>query len=281
MTPEVKWSRGRAWENYYFAKSLFEDADEAFRLGDIACAIVKYTQYMDTKVAVAHQDPMEPEPYDESNLYYMDSYRDLCFVFLVNGSLAYLYSEDWENARLSAAEAWQCLCSVGLPALKPVNESLMYHCHAIALAAEQKETEALEHLVKAQELGVDTEVLLDHLKVMRKRLSSKSSAAKDAIGTIFSRESIKRLDKLASVAPLIHEPSADIAGERYILRHFGYQGDFFDEITESAPADIEKMGEIIHKMEKERADSDPGKACVLWIKPPPLAGPPSIQYHRQ
>ena len=102
--------------------------------------------------------------------------------------------------------------------------SLVRHCRATALAARQKDKQALKILQEALKLDRRNQLLQDHISITTQRLDASTKSAKKAIGTIYSANSLKQLNKPLEAPPRVLKASELIAGERYLLRHFGYQG---------------------------------------------------------
>ena len=53
-------------------------------------------------------------------------------------------------------------------------------------------------------------------------------------------------------------PSDTIAGERYVLRKLGYQGDYLPAIKEDRALDSEEMAKLTKEVEKYKATLSPG-----------------------
>lgn len=90
------------------------------------------------------------------------------------------------------------------------------------------------------------------------RLKADSDAQKIAIGSIFSDESLSRLNEPLQLAKPIMNPSEYIAGERYLLRHFLYQGDYLTAIEDKSPVNLEEIAKLMEGMREQKAKLPPG-----------------------
>lgn len=150
------------------------------------------------------------------------------------------------------------------------------------MAAQRNDDGVHRCLDTAWKLDPTNKVLKSHLAITSNRLAATTKSARAAFGTIYSSKSLQQLDKLVNIPPPILTPSEFIAGERYLLRHFCYQGDLLDGIAEKAPVDVVEMRKLIKSMESQKANLKPGKSYSAWIgggqKPQGQALPDAMRY---
>lgn len=80
--------------------------------------------------------------------------------------------------------------------------------------------------------------------------------------SIHSDATLEQLHELVCEPPPVLLPCEHVAGERYVLRHFGYTGDFIEDIKETAPVDEKAMKILIEGMEKAKKKST---TRCLWV----------------
>ena len=259
MVPEVNWVRGFAWEVYELMLSIARSGDEAFHIGLFDHACSKYTDCISSFEAAFQNDPRLPNLEDEG---FHESCSQLATTALFNLTLATLRQEEWDQV-IHGTNAWE----EPVPFLGGIEsyKSLIRHCRAIALAARQKNKQALKHLQEALKLDPQNQLLRDHISITSRRLAASTKSAKNAIGTIYSADSLKQLNKPLEVPPPVLKPSEFIAGERYLLRHFRYQGDMLEGIGEKKPVDMKEMRKVIRNMETQKANVKPGKCYSAWV----------------
>ena len=119
---------------------------------------------------------------------------------------------------------------------------------------------------EALKLDPQNQLLRDHISIPSQRLAASTKSAKNAIGTIHSADSLKQLNKPLEVPPPVLKASEFIAGECYLLRRFGYQGDMLDGIGEKKPVDMKEMRKVIRSMETQNANVKPGKCYSAWVR---------------
>lgn len=257
VAPEVNWVRAWAWESYDLMLSIARAGDEAFRLGSFGCARSKYSACQDLFGALLQIDPHLFTFVDDG---FYQSCLQVTTVCLRNFGLCGLRMECWDAVAKGVENT-----GLGDPVHSTYTNSLGFHCFGVALAAKNMDKKALEVLKKAEMLDPENDLLRNHVSITLERLAAKTEAAKTAAGTIYSAASLRHLGKLAIVPPPILTTSRYIAGERYVLRHFGYTGNLLEGIRETAPANVKEMKEIIRKMEKDKANTPSGEFDGLWL----------------
>lgn len=259
MVPEVNWVRGLAWDTYGLLVSIANVADEAFRLGHFITARAKYGDCLAAWQIACGNNPRLTDFEDDG---FRQSCQNLLTITKANSVLAMIRDRDWvavveETEGLEGADT---LCCVTV-----LDKSLLFHCRAIAMAAERNTQEAHRYLDMAWKLDPTNKVLERHLGIASNRLAANTKSAREAFGTIYSTKSLQQLDKLVNIPPPVLTPSEFIAGERYLLRHFGYQGDLLDGIEEKAPVNMAEMMKIIKQTESQKARMKPGQFFSSWI----------------
>lgn len=141
-------------------------------------------------------------------------------------------------------------------------KDLRHHCRAIALSARQNDQQALIHLKRARKLDPTNELLLRHTCIVMRRLTAKTAIEREALATIHSAESLEQFNTLAPIQPPTRLPSQYVATERFVLRHFNYNGDFLEDIEETAPADVKECSLLIRRLEEQRKKSG---GSALWL----------------
>ncbi len=91
-------------------------------------------------------------------------------------------------------------------------------------------------------------------------MAAKTCAEKLAAGTI-TADGLKPM----AIPEPVYTPSQFIAGERYLLRKFNYQGDMLIHITEKAPADVKEMEKLFKGLKVQQKSTPPGKPWTAWI----------------
>jgi len=276
MVPEVNWVRGLAWDTYGLLVSIANVADEAFRLGHFTTARCKYGDCQAAWEIACGNSPRLTDFEDDG---FHQSCHNLLVITKANAILATVRARDWVPV-LDDTEGVDRADPVS--SVTVLDRSLVLHCRAIAMAAERNDEGAHRHLDIALKLDPTNKVLKRHLAITSNRLAAKTKSAREAFGIISSSKSLQQLDKLVNIPPPILTPSELIAGERYLLRHFGYQGDFLDGIEEKAPVDIEEMRKLIKTMETQKANSKPGQFFSAWVgggqKPQGQERPDAVRY---
>lgn len=252
MGPKVNWVRGVAWEMYDLILSIAKVGDEAFHGGKFDLARGKYGDCQGVWETATENNRQLINFEDEG---FHKSCSQLLVVILANNSLAALRGKDYEDV-LHRTEVMSLEV-----AGKPKAKSSLHHCRAIALAAQNDDRNALHHLIEAGKADPYNKAIQAHLGIMSKRLD----VGKNTTNTIYSDKSINRLNELAEYPPPILTPSKFIAGERFLLRHFGYKGDMLEGIEEKAPVDMKAMKDYIQQIETQKANSKPDEFHSAWI----------------
>lgn len=259
MVSEVNWVRGLAWDTYGLLVSIANVADEAFRLGHFITARAKYGDCLAAWEIACGNNPRLSDFEDDG---FRKSCQNLLIITKANSVLATIRDRDW----VAVVEKTEGLESVdSLTCVTVLDKSLLFHCRAIAIAAERNAQEAHRYLDMAWKLDPTNKVLKRHLGIASNRLAANTKSAREAFVTIYSTKSLQQLDKLVNIPPPVLKPSEFIAGERYLLRHFGYQGDLLDGIEEKAPVNMAEMTRIIKQTESEKARMKPGQFFSSWI----------------
>lgn len=259
MVPEVNWVRGLAWDTYGLLVSIANVADEAFRLGNFTTARAKYGDCRAAWKIACGNNPRLADFEDDG---FHQSCHSLLIITKANSVLATVRDRDWVAVMDETEEMHR---ADQLSSVTVLDKSLTFHCRAIAMAAERNHQAAHRYLDTAWKLDPTNKVLKRHLGITSNRLAANKKSAREAFGTISSTKSLQQLDKLVNIPPPILTPSELIAGERYLLRHFGYRGDFLDGIAEKAPVDVVEMTKLIKTMESQKANIKPGQFFSAWV----------------
>ena len=142
-----------------------------------------------------------------------------------------------------------------------LEKSRRNHYRGIALAVNNKDKAAFLHLRKAYELDPNNQYVKLDLLITKRRLAAKSEEEKSIMGKVTA----DRLpnDPLELDPPII-TPSHFIAGERHLLRKFGYQGDMLDHIPATRGVDMKEMDQVMKNFEKQMEKAK-GKQSIIWV----------------
>lgn len=240
--------------------SIAQRAHEAFGLGHFGRALAKYQDIL-RLFAVAFVSKSHGQSswsaIDDSS-HSILAMRSTAFV---NQTICALQSRAWDFV------AGNVFGSEEYPAVDQLttsDKSVVHHCPAIALAAQQKDEQAWEHLEKAIMLNPMDNLVQEHLNVTQKRLNA------DTDDQIYSEELIRQFKPLAIIPQIILATSDNyIANERYLLQHFGYKRDPLHNIQDSSPVDMHKMADDLWHIElnRTRVKANGGKS-KFWIDCP-------------
>ena len=257
MAPEVNWVRGLAWETYNLMLSFVEQADEAFRLGKFGCARTRYLKFGDWWTSACEHN-LILRGFDDEGFHH--SWFRAKTIGLANSTLAAMREGLWD-AVISVTDNLKFM-----PSVTSLDRSMQFHCRAIAFAARQQSIEALECLEQAINLDPNNKMFEEFLNRNAREPLISSLTAKKAVQTICSAEYREKLDQsLDMPAPLLL-PCSNIAGERYILRHFGYSGDLLEKIEEKEPVNIDEVNRTIREMGRAKAEIELIHPWCAWIK---------------
>lgn len=259
MVPEARWLRAQAWDINDLLVSISILADEAYRLGDFGCARDKYNDCQ--KLFLTAMDLNHRLVDEVSGSIHLG--LGLCATVYVNAIICGLQLKAYDYV-IDQTEA-ASLFLVFHETLTPAEVSLARHCRSIALASRFKDEEACEQLVEAEKLDPGSVILLENLRITQQRLAATTELSKAAVGTIVREESFEALDKTIPLRPPGKEPCEYIAGERFLMRHYGYVGPWLDDIQETMPAELELMELIIRETKVERDAIGANTSCKLWV----------------
>lgn len=141
-------------------------------------------------------------------------------------------------------------------------KALIYRCRGIAYAGLQRMVDAAPEFYFASQL--------DPGDSMGKRCVDMFNGmwrGPMALSDLCSNHMLESFNKPLPLPPPIRKGSNYIAGERYLLRHFGYKGSMLPEIEENEPIDMVKVLTDIEVIENEIKEREKvGKRpTTIWI----------------
>ena len=258
MGMAVYWARGIAWEIYGLAVSIKRCGDEAFRLGQW---VTVRSQYRACKRLLCYAYSLHPIVANMKDDDWKRAIKQFFDIIITNVILIRLRNREWDRVLKKTADLI-IGNSIGAPDL---NKSRRHLYRAIALAATEKEHEAWAQISMAAKTNPYDELVQSCSRIMSARLQAISNGRKAAIGTIYSDELLSRINEPLQLAPPILNPSENIAGERYLLRQFGYKGDYLPAIKEKSPVDLTKIAKLMQTMEAQKAKLSPGAPYSIEI----------------
>jgi len=141
-------------------------------------------------------------------------------------------------------------------------KALIYRCRGIAYAGLQKMVEAAPEFYIASPLDPGDSMTKRCVDMFNGMLRGPMD-----LSDLCSNSMLESFNKPLPLPAPIRKGSKCIAGERYLLRHFGYKGNLLPEIEENEPINMVKVVTDIEVMENEiKGRQKVGKRpTMIWI----------------
>lgn len=256
MVPKVKWARGMAWDMYDLMAS-------SKSIGDMACGLGNWRKASWNYVAAgrildnACFSTVHPDLQNFANDDYTSTINLCKAVLQANNLLAMVQCKEWDQVLEAVKE--------NIKPKAPMTPLVRCRIHlftAIALSAKSRNKEAAEEMEKASKVD-SSDSLIQEFSDNISRYLEFGPKAGDAPASISSDVSLSKLKEPLAFDPPIMNPSSSINAERYLLRHFGYKGDYLLAIQGKTSVNVADMSKVIQNVERQTTKLKSG--APYWI----------------
>ena len=239
---DIKWARGAIWEMHDLVMSHKARGDQYYELGNWSHAAESYNS---GKLLLDIGRKNTPARILDLTMFTLEA----------NITLTMLRNEDPSGV----LEKTRVFVRAGLHNVSKeislfVSRVYAYRAWALMLTGQNKEAIlALREAAKANPLDEPDE---NCGQMMAQTLDPGKDAEEAEINKLFF--GLGKLEDQITVPLPPTSPSDTIAGERYVLRKLGYQGDYLPAIKEERALDSEEMAKLTQEVEKYKATLSPG-----------------------